>query len=55
VSSGGSADARTGTHRGHPVVVRTMRVAKKDDLLRIRKVSVHDTLGYSKRGSDHPR
>jgi len=52
--SGGFADIRAGTYGGHLVAVKTMRVAKQDDLLKIRKVSVHDILGYSKYGSDHP-
>ena len=54
LASGGFADVRTGTYMGHLVAVKTMRVAKQDDFLKIRKVSIHDVLGYLKYGSDHP-
>ena len=40
--SGGFADVRTGTYKERLVAVKTMRVAKQDDLLKIRKVSVHN-------------
>ena len=39
--SGGYADVRIGTYEGRFVAVKTMRVAKQDDLLKIRKVSVN--------------
>ena len=54
LASGGFADVRTGTHMGHLVAVKTMRVPKQDDLLKIRKVSVRGVLGYLEYGSDHP-
>jgi hypothetical protein len=44
LASGGFADIRTGTYAGHLVAVKTMRVAKQDDFLKIRKVSVCDIL-----------
>jgi len=44
LASGGFADVRTGTYQGHFVAVKTMRVAKQGDFLKIRKVSVHDIL-----------
>jgi hypothetical protein len=42
--SGGYADVRTGTYKGHLVAVKTMRVAEQDNFLKIRKVSVRDIL-----------
>jgi serine/threonine protein kinase len=39
--SGGFADLRCGRCVGHLVAVKTLRVAEKDDLLKIRKVSVN--------------
>lgn len=44
LASGGFADVRTGTYQGCLVAVKTMRVAKRDDFLEMRKVSVHDIL-----------
>ena len=41
VASGGSVDIRIGTYKGHLVAVRTTRLAKWDDVLKIRKVSVN--------------
>ena len=41
LASGGFADVRIGTYVGHLVAVKTMRVTKKDNLPKIRKVSVH--------------
>ena len=52
--SGGFADVRTGTYMGHLVAVKTMRIAIQDDFLKIRKVSVHNVLGYLEYGSNHP-
>jgi len=54
LASGGFADVRTGTYAGRLVAVKTMRVAKQDDFLKIRKVSVRCVLGYLEYGSDHP-
>jgi len=39
LASGGFADVRTGTYFGHLVAVKTTRVPKQDDLLKVRKVS----------------
>jgi hypothetical protein len=44
LASGGFADVRTGTYKGHLVAVKTMRVAKQDDIVKLRKVSVCDIL-----------
>ena len=52
--SGGFADVRTGTYTGHLVAVKTMRVAKQDDILKIRRASVRGILGYSEYGSENP-
>ena len=53
--SGGYADVRTGTYKGRLVAAKTMRVAKQDDLLEIRKVSVDViSLSYLECGSDPP-
>ena len=38
--SGGYADVRIGAYKGRLVAVKTMRVAKQDGLLKVRKVSV---------------
>jgi len=54
VASGRFADVRTETYKGHLVAVKTMRVAKQDDFLKIRKVSVDDIPGHLKYSSDHP-
>ena len=43
-ASGGFADIRRGTYMGHLVAVKTLRVAKQDDCLEIRKVSANDIL-----------
>jgi len=51
--SGGYSDVRTGTFEGYPVVVKTMRVGKQDDILKIRKVSIHDHPGCLKYGFNH--
>ena len=40
--SGGFADVRTGTYKGHLVAVKTMRVSQEDGFLWIRKVSIDD-------------
>ena len=40
LSSSGFADVRSGTYKGRLVAVKTVRVAVKDDFLRIRKVSI---------------
>ena len=42
IASGGFADIRSGKYKGHPVAVKTMRIAERDDLLKIRKVRVDD-------------
>jgi hypothetical protein len=39
LASGGFADVRCGRYMGHLVAVKTLRVAVRDDLLRIREVS----------------
>ena len=54
VPSGGFADIRIGTYMGHRVAVKTMRIAIQDDFLKIRKVNIHDILGYLEYSSDHP-
>jgi serine/threonine protein kinase len=41
LASGGFADVRRGTYMGHLVAVKTLRVAEKDDFLKIRKVSIN--------------
>ena len=41
LASGGFADLRCGRCVGHLVAVKTLRVAEKDDFLKIRKVSVN--------------
>jgi len=40
LASGGFADVRIGKYMGHLVAVKTMRLAEKDDSVKIRKVSV---------------
>ena len=40
LASGGFADMRRGTYLGHSVAVKTLRVTEKDDVARIRKVSI---------------
>ena len=40
LASGGFADVRRGTYLGHPVAVKTLRVAEKDDVVKIREVSI---------------
>jgi hypothetical protein len=42
LASGGFADVRSGTHMGHLVAMKTMRVAPTDDFLKIRKVNISD-------------
>ena len=42
-ASGGFADVRSGKFMGHLVMVKTMRIAKPDDLSKIRKVSIKST------------
>jgi len=54
LASGGFADVRTGKYKGCLVAVKTIRVAKQDDFLKIRKVSVDDILGHLIHSSDHP-
>jgi len=39
--SGGYADVRIGTYKGHLIAAKTMRISKQDDLLKIRKVNVN--------------
>jgi len=39
--SGGFADLRSGTYKGHIAAVKTMRIAARDDLQRIRKVNIN--------------
>jgi len=39
-ASSGFADVRSGTYMGRRVAVKTVRVAAKDDFLKIRKVSI---------------
>jgi len=41
VGSGGFADIRTGTYKGHLVAVKTIRIGKWDNVPKIRKVSVN--------------
>ena len=40
LASGGFADVRCGTYLGHRVAVKTLRVTEKDDMVKIRKVSI---------------
>ena len=40
IISGGFGDVRSGTYMDAPVAVKAVRVAAKDDLQKIRKVSV---------------
>ena len=54
LASGGFADVRPGTYKGCLVAVKTLRIAKQDDFLKIRRVSVDDILGHLKYSSDHP-
>jgi hypothetical protein len=56
LASGGFADVRCGRCMGHLVAVKTLRVAKKDDLLKIRKVSVNNAIFASHlgRGLNYP-
>jgi len=54
LASGGFVDVRTGTYKGCLVAVKTLRVAKQDDFLKIRRVSVDGILGRLKYSSDHP-
>ena len=42
LASGGFADVRSGMYMGHLVAVKTLRVAKQDDLTAIRKVNIGD-------------
>jgi hypothetical protein len=42
LASGGFADVRRGTYRGHGVAVKALRVALKDDISKIRKVSANN-------------
>ena len=44
LASGGFADVRTGMYKGHPVAVKTTRVMKQDNFLKIRKVRIHRIL-----------
>ena len=44
LASGGFANIRTGSYMGHLVVIKALRVMEQDDLPKIRKVSVNDTL-----------
>jgi hypothetical protein len=39
--SGGFSDIRCGTYKGYPVAVKPLRIAKTDDLMKIRKVRVN--------------
>ena len=43
LGSGGFADVKIGTYTGHAVAVKIIRVAERDDLLKIRQASVNDT------------
>ena len=47
LASGGFADVRSGTCKGHLVAVKTLRVAEIDDLQKIRKVSTNGISSYS--------
>ena len=47
LASGGFADVRSGTYRGHLVAVKTLRASVFDDLQRIRKVSTSNIASYS--------
>ena len=42
--SGGFADTRIGTHNGHLVAVKTLRITEQDELVEARRVSVDDLL-----------
>jgi len=54
LATGGFADVRTGTYKGCLVAVKSLRVARQDDVLKIKKVSIYDHPGYLKYGPDHP-
>ena len=49
IISDGFGDVRSGTYMGTPVAVKTVRVAAKDDLQKIRKVNVN--VGYLEKRS----
>jgi len=55
LASGGFSDIRSGSYMGHRVAVKALRVAVKDDVVKIRNVSagryVLRNLGC---GLDHP-
>jgi len=40
LASSGSVDLKTGTYRGRPVAVKTLRVTARDDFVKISKVRV---------------
>ena len=42
LASGGFSDVRGGIYKGHRVAVKTLRVASRDDVRKIRKVSIND-------------
>ena len=44
LASGGFADIRYGRYMGHPVAMKTARVTPRDDVLKIRKVSINNVL-----------
>jgi hypothetical protein len=48
LGSGGFADVRRGRYMGHLVAVKTLRVAKQDDFLKIRKVSIGNILSATR-------
>ena len=47
LASGGFADVRSGTYKGHLVAVKTLRVTELDDLQKIRKVSASNIISCS--------
>ena len=42
LATGGFADIRSGMYMGHPVAVKSMRVAEEDGFAKIRKVRISD-------------
>ena len=44
LASGGFADIKLGTYAGHVVAVKTLRIAKADDIQKTKKVSTNPTV-----------
>ena len=50
-AAGGFGDVRSGIYNGELVAVKTARVAARDNIQKIRKVSISDI--FTPRGPDH--